>query len=301
MENRALDIMRFFSQRWSALATLILLSTGCCLIAVAGDLRATERFRAAAGQACLLETLARCERIARSTGADERAWAARAFADPDTVISVGTGWPLETGYVVTNNHVVSGSDEVVLVDQAGNEMAAWPVLRDELHDIALLEVRDAAKLPPALPLAAAQEGEGASVFTIGFPRPESPHAAPQRSSGVISALAGLNADPNTYQTTVAIQPGNSGGPLLNMRGEVVGVVTAMLAYQHPGRGTLEMVPNASCARKIRCVTELFTHLPEGKPKIRTLPNRAADLESLSARIRSSVLIVVARPLRAGLN
>ena len=231
---------------------------------------------------------------ARRSEKDQGTWAGNAFADPEAVISVGTGWPIETGHVVTNNHVVSDSNEIILVDRDGNEFLAWPILKDEMHDIALLAVKDTAKLPPALPLAIIQENMGADVFTIGFPKPESPNDQPSQTSGVISGVCGVNEDPDTYQTTVPIQPGNSGGPLLNMNGEVVGVVTAMLAYKDPVRGTIEMVPNASSARKISCVTELFPHLPGNPERIDTLPRKSGNLENLSERIGNSVLKVVSR-------
>ena len=119
-----------------------------------------------------------------------------AFSDTDAVFSVGTGWPIETGYVVTNNHVVSDSDEIILVDRDGNEIRAWPVLRDELHDIALLAVRDTDKLPPALPLAGIQVHEGADVFTIGFPKPESAELiCPAAPSALSVDSAGLTKTP----------------------------------------------------------------------------------------------------------
>ena len=231
---------------------------------------------------------------ARRSAKKERSWAGEAFADPEAAFSVGTGWPIETGHVVTNNHVVSDSHEIILVDREGNEFIAWPVLTDEMHDIALLSVRDTDKLPPALPLAVIQEDKGADVFTIGFPKPESPNDQPSRTSGIITGVCGVNEEPTTYQTTVPIQPGNSGGPLLNMNGEVVGVVTAMLAYKDPVRGTITMVPNASSARKISCVTELFPHLPQNPKRIDILPRKTGTLDNLSERIGNSVLKVVSR-------
>ena len=221
-----------------------------------------------------------------------------AGSGPRTTVSTGTGWPIASGHVITNNHVVSGSRQIVLIDRAGNEIQAWPILLDEMNDIAFLEVSDCTQLPPALPLARVPAATGAEVFTIGFPKPESIKTPPQHSSGIISDILGLNDDPNTYQTTVSIQPGNSGGPLLNMQGEVVGVVTAMLAMQDLTQGTLKLLPNSSCARKIRCVTELYGHLPPGKTRIKTLPPGSGTLEVLSKRVRDSVLIVVAQSQQA---
>ncbi len=221
-----------------------------------------------------------------------------AGSGPRTTVSIGTGWPIASGHVITNNHVVSGSRQIVLIDRAGNEIQAWPILLDEMNDIAFLEVSDCTQLPPALPLARVPAATGAEVFTIGFPKPESMKTSPRHSSGIISDILGLNDDPNTYQTTVSIQPGNSGGPLLNMQGEVVGVVSAMLAIQDMTQGSLTLLPNSSCARKIRCVTELYNHLPPVKNRIKTLPPGSGTLEVLSKRVRNSVLIVVAQSQQA---
>jgi len=70
--------------------------------------------------------------------------------------SIGTAWPIASGYVVTNNHVVSHSNDVLVITASGQQIRAWAVIRDEVSDIALLEVSDSHKLPPALPLATSQ-------------------------------------------------------------------------------------------------------------------------------------------------
>ena len=263
------------------------LSSSAADQSVAGGPCAPHTNRSPAGASAGEYDARRCEK-------SDKSWSDTAFSDQKAVFSVGTGWPIENGYVVTNNHVVSGSDEIVLVDRDGNEIVAWAVLKDQMHDIALLAVDDTGRLPPALPLALSQEKEGADVFTIGFPKPKSPSDLPSRTSGIISGLRGVNEDPDSYQTTVPIQPGNSGGPLVNMNGEVVGVVTAMLAYQDPRQGTIKIVPNASSARKINCLTELLPQLPRHPKQIATLPRRSDNLERLSERVRDSVLKVVSK-------
>jgi S1-C subfamily serine protease len=293
--NQAMNVMSAIRPLFSALLALVAaLATSLCISTV--GIAADAPFHQASPAGHQLATMHghANEYDARLNERGKVSRVSKAFADPEAVFSVGTGWPIETGHVVTNNHVVDDSDEIILVDRNGNEFTAWPVLKDEMHDIAVLAVKDMAALPPALPLAFIQENRGADVFTIGFPKPESPNDQPSRTSGVISDVCGVNEDPATYQTTVPIQPGNSGGPLLNMKGEVVGVVTAMLAYQDPVSGRIEMVPNASSARKISCVTELFPHLPQSPKKIGTLPRGAGNLQSLSDRIGNSVLKVVSR-------
>jgi hypothetical protein len=208
--------------------------------------------------------------------------------------SMGTAWPTVSGYVVTNNHVVSESNDVVLISVFGQEIPAWTVLRDEASDIALLEVSDRHKLPAALPLAGSQAKLGASVFTIGFPRADVMGTTPKLSDGVISGVNGLRDDPASYQTTVPIHPGNSGGPLVNMKGEVVGVVTSMLGIRDETQGNISMLQNTSCALKIERIEHLLDLLPEREPVIKALPSHCDTLEALADRVQGSVLIVVAR-------
>ncbi len=208
--------------------------------------------------------------------------------------SVGTGWPTMSGYVVTSYHVVSGCDELIVISRLGEELPARVILRDQVKDIALLEVSDVGKLPPALPLAKTNARLGTSVFTIGFPRVHVMGKTPKLFTGVISSVNGLRDDPGSYHTTVPIQPGNSGGPLLNMNGEVVGVVTSMLGLRDRESGNLRMLQNASCVLKIASVKKLLPLLPKRDPLIEVLPRRFASLETLAERIEGSVLIVVAR-------
>jgi S1-C subfamily serine protease len=208
--------------------------------------------------------------------------------------SVGTGWPVVSGQVVTSNHVVVGRHEVIVINSLGQALPARIVSRDDTTDIALLEVSDTGKLPPALPLARSSARLGANVFTIGFPYATTMGTAPKLFAGVISCVNGLRDDPTTYQTTVPIQPGNSGGPLLNMNGEVVGVVTSMLAIRDGEDGSVHMLQNSGYVRKTVCVEKLLALLPEQKSAIAVLPSHSDSLETLAERIEGSVLIVVAR-------
>jgi S1-C subfamily serine protease len=216
------------------------------------------------------------------------------FSDESPGTSVGTAWPIASGYVVTNDHVIAESTDVMLINHSGQEITAQVVLRDETGDIAILEVSDIQKLPPALPLATAQARLGANVFTIGFPRPDVMGKTPKLSEGVISAINGLFDNPESYQTTVPIQPGNSGGPLFNMKGEVIAVVKSMLGVRDERRGDITILQNISCASKIRCVRELLSLLPRQDPVINELAGHSGNLETLAARVQGSVLMVVTR-------
>jgi S1-C subfamily serine protease len=208
--------------------------------------------------------------------------------------SVGTGWPTLGGYVVTSNHVVAGCSDVVVINKLGEELPAQVVVGDGIRDIAILEVSDARKLPPALPLAKKKARLGTTVFTIGFPRVHFMGRSPKLFTGVISSVNGLYDDPTSYHTTVPIQPGNSGGPLLNMKGEVVGLVTSMLGLRDKEDGDIQILQNASCVLKIGSLEKLLPLLPERTPALEVLPRSSASLENLAERIEGSILLVVAK-------
>jgi len=87
---------------------------------------------------------------------------------------------------------------------------------DAANDIAFLEVASPKKLPIAIPLATKQARVGDKVFTIGYPHPDLMGAEPKLTDGIIISLTGIGNDLRTYQITVPVQAGNSGGPLLNM-------------------------------------------------------------------------------------
>ena len=144
--------------------------------------------------------------------------------DPRGGVSQGTGFLISgDGYVLTNHHVVEGADDIVVRLGDRNELKATLVGSDPLSDIALLKV----------------DGKGLPVLRIGDSRSLKPgqwvvaigspfgfdHSV---TAGVVSGVGRRSLDPSQQyvpfiQTDVAINRGNSGGPLLNTRGEVVGV------------------------------------------------------------------------------
>lgn len=209
-------------------------------------------------------------------------------------MSVGTAWPITSDYVVTNNHVIAESKEITLLDVSGSEIKAQIVLTDEVSDIAILKVDNSNELPPALPLARRNAELGAQVFTIGFPGSEMLSNSPKLTHGRISSLKGLNNDPALYQTTVPIQAGNSGGPLVNMKGEVVGVIRSMLGLINETDGELYLVQNASCALKIENMNMLLAKLPATGPVGTRAPLNHESKEDVYRRIQDSMLMVIAR-------
>ncbi|SDJ56455.1 Do family serine endopeptidase [Microbulbifer yueqingensis] len=141
------------------------------------------------------------------------------------VASMGSGFIIsEDGYVVTNNHVVDGADQVIVTLPDRRELEAEVIGTDPSSDLALLKV-DAEDLP-AITWGGSDDLEvGEWVVAIGSPFGLDYSA----SAGIVSAIGRSipNESQENYvpfiQTDVAINPGNSGGPLFNLKGEVVGI------------------------------------------------------------------------------
>src|ERR1700688_51378 len=148
---------------------------------------------------------------------------------PRRVNSLCTGFIIDaSGIVVTNNHVISDADEINVILNDGTKLKAEIVGRDQKTDIALLRVN------PDKPLKAVKFGDseklrlGEWVIAIGNPF----SLGGTVTAGIVSARnRDINSGPydNYIQTDAAINRGNSGGPLFNLNGEVVGVNTAIIS------------------------------------------------------------------------
>jgi serine protease Do len=143
-------------------------------------------------------------------------------------VASGTGFVVAPDRVLTNQHVVNGCDRILARTADGRWLAAVPPARvDAALDLALLAIPG--NPGPPLPFRSGppvRRGEG--VVAYGFPLAGLLSADPKLTRGEINALGGLRGDPSTFQISAEVQPGNSGGPLLDMQGHVVGVVVAKL-------------------------------------------------------------------------
>jgi len=206
--------------------------------------------------------------------------------------SVGTGWPLRSGYVVTNHHVIAGSEKITLINTRGEQFGARLVYDDSRHDIALLTIEDISQLPPALPLARDMAQTGESVFTLGFPRVDLFGDTPKLTTGEVLAEHGRHGDRASYKLNLQIYQGNSGGPLINMNGEVVGIMTSLLG-RIAEDGAVHPIPDLSFAVKTAYLDNMLSSLPVLDPEHTELPHCKDELNGLARRIQQSMLIVAA--------
>lgn len=140
---------------------------------------------------------------------------------------IGSGFFISSdGYLLSNFHVVKDASKVE-VKYKTRLLKARVVGVDATNDLALLKVSGMGFAPLAFSRKESAD-LGDEVFTIGFPNIDMQGLEPKYTDGKISSLTGIRDDPSEYQISVPVQPGNSGGPLCDAQGEVVGIVVARL-------------------------------------------------------------------------
>lgn len=211
------------------------------------------------------------------------------------VISTGSGWVVSDGYVVTNHHVVADKTNVMLVRQDGVRIAATVAHKDQVNDLVLLKVADLSQLPPGLTLATRQPRLGEQIFTIGFPHTDIMGVRPKLTQGVVNATTGFGDDPRTIQISAAIQAGNSGGPVFNMRGEVVAVAVSKLDAVKVFKWTGDLPNSVGYAVKVGYLRLLLESADDLDFTRRIEPVRqGTPLEDVAAKVQQAVMIVEAQ-------
>ena len=143
----------------------------------------------------------------------------------------GTGFALKNGYIVTNNHVVEGASSILVQGINGTtvEYKAEVVAVDKNNDLALIRINDYrfdgfGSIPYSIKETLCDVGS--DVFVLGYPLTSYMGEEIKLTNGIISSRSGYQGDVTTYQISAPVQPGNSGGPMFDKNGNVVGVVNA---------------------------------------------------------------------------
>jgi S1-C subfamily serine protease len=147
-----------------------------------------------------------------------------------TIVARSASVPLGTGFfvngkglVVTSDHVIDGASEVVVIDSIGKSWEAKVLQRAPAVDIAVLKIDGTP--PGSIAFAdSSQVALGQQVFTIGFPMSSQLGVSPKYTEGTISSTSGPSDFADAFQISVPVQHGNSGGPIADFRGNVVGIV-----------------------------------------------------------------------------
>ena len=145
----------------------------------------------------------------------------------------GTGFALSSdGYIVTNYHVIKGASNIVIRGVEGDFSKTYKaklVIEDKNNDIAILKIDDISfKSFGIIPYVISNKSYdvGTSIFCLGYPLRATMGDEVKLTNGIISSKSGFKGDITTYQITAPVQPGNSGGPLFDDKGDLMGIINA---------------------------------------------------------------------------
>ena len=208
--------------------------------------------------------------------------------------ALGSGFVIDsTGYIVTNNHVIEQANEIKVKFQDDSELEAKLIGTDKLTDIALLKVESKSPLPYLKFADSDKARVGHSVFAIGNPF----GLGGTVTSGIISAFnRDINAGPydSFIQTDASINRGNSGGPLFNLDGEVLGINTAIFSPTGGSVGIGFSIP-ANLAKPIIEQLRKFGKTQRGWLGVRIQELTPEIAKSLGMKNEDGVLISMVNP------
>jgi S1-C subfamily serine protease len=175
------------------------------------------------------------------------------------ITSSGTGFALSNdGYIITNYHVIEGATTITVKGLNGvfsNSYKAKIVVSDKTNDLAIIQVEDnsfsnISKIPYTFKNHPSDVGE--NVFVLGYPLRATMGDEIKLTNGIISSKTGFQGDITSYQISAPVQPGNSGGPLFDKSGNIIGVINS----KHTG------AENVSYAIKVNYLKNLIDMLPK---------------------------------------
>lgn len=196
----------------------------------------------------------------------------------------------QDGYLVSNYHVVKSANRVVIRSK-GTNFPATVVVTDESNDLAILK---ADGLFSCIGIRSSSEVRlGESVFTIGYPNPIDQGNAPKMTDGRISSLYGLRDDASQFQISVPIQPGNSGGPLVSDKGELIGVTVSTLNPSYALRRTGNLPQNVNFAVKSDYISILLKSVPSIKlPETPNSANKSKPFTDIVSDVTDATVMIL---------
>jgi len=205
--------------------------------------------------------------------------------------SSGTGFFItEDGYLITNEHVAGTEGQVRLVTKEGL-ISAKVVKVDAANDLALLKTEGKFA---ALPVAASRTMKlGSTVATVGFPNIGLQGFAPKSARRKIGPLPGPHDDARYFQISVPVEPGNSGGALVDERGNVVGVLSAMLSMKAALATSGAFPQNVSYAVKSGFLLGFLESVPELAAKLKEPNAKDMKFDDVVERAKEATVLVLA--------
>jgi uncharacterized protein len=208
----------------------------------------------------------------------------------DQPTASGTGFFItDDGFLVTCAHVVKGAAQIKFVTGAGT-VSAKVVQVDAANDLALLKADGRFAPLPISPSRSAQLGS--TVATIGFPDPGLQGFAPKLAKGEIASLAGAGDDARYFQISVPVQPGNSGGALVDEHGNVIGIVSAKLDASAALAASGALPENVNYAVKSSFLLSFLESVPEVDAKLKAVNSADKKFEDVVKDVQSATVLVL---------
>ena len=214
--------------------------------------------------------------------------------EPDEVvvgIATGTGFVIAPGYVLTNAHVVEGASDVVILDPNDREkqLVATVVATSENPDLALLQCSELEA--PAMPLAETMPRRSTEIMVLGYPGGSLLGLELKSTRGQITSQADAKIDGGSFLFDANVNPGNSGGPVIDQTGKAVGVVVAMVRTNAIGSAYSVGIPME------RVWPFLEEHLPDTQPA--TEAGEEEEWADVDERCGPSTVFITAKIKRGG--
>ena len=196
----------------------------------------------------------------------------------------------DNGYFVTNYHVIENAKKILIVDQFGYFLNTKVIKFDKIHDIAILKVDGLFKSIPVT--TSSKVLRGAKIVAVGYPNTSIQGVQPKVTDGLVNSLAGIKDDPRYFQISAPIQGGNSGGPLLDMNANVIGLVSAKLDNSFVIKTTGDIPQNVNYAVKSDYILDLIYSIPDAKSNLKPIKkNQATDVANVFQQVESSIALV----------
>jgi S1-C subfamily serine protease len=210
--------------------------------------------------------------------------------EPPRPIGSGTAFAIsQDGFFVTNEHVVQEFKQIRLITAKGT-FTAEIVAVDRATDLALLKI--AAKTSPLAIASSRTLRLGATVATVGFPNITLQGFSPKLAKGEIASLAGIQDDPKQFQISVPVQPGNSGGPMIDEKGNVVGVIVAKLNQQAALATTGTLAENVNYAIKSSFLLAFLESVPNLANKLSEPASKVRNFEDVVEETKQATALVL---------
>jgi TPR repeat protein len=204
--------------------------------------------------------------------------------------ATGTGvFITDDGYIITAAHVVSDANSVNIVTETSTKEAVVKRV-DKESDVALLKCEGTFVSSPIRPSHDVKLGQ--SVFTIGFPNIGFQGVSPKMTRGEISSLSGFKDNPKHWQISVPLQPGNSGGPLFDNAGNVIGVILSKLDALKVAQKTGDLPQNVNYAAKSASFMPMLREIEAKLSPERTSFWGTKKIETVVEEIQRAVVLIL---------